>query len=153
MQALELKIPPPVVALLIAGASWGISLIAPLLELPALIRVAAAGAIALAGGGFILAGIISFRHARTTPNPTKPEMASSLVRSGVYRITRNPMYLGLLFILIGWALFLSSAWALLGPLAFALYINRFQIIPEERALLTLFGADYSAYKSKVRRWL
>lgn len=63
------------------------------------------------------------------------------------------MYVGLLFILIAWAVFLSSAWALLGSLAFVLYMNRFQIAPEERVLSAMFTADYFAYKSSVRRWL
>jgi protein-S-isoprenylcysteine O-methyltransferase Ste14 len=56
-------------------------------------------------------------------------------------------------VLIAWAAYLSSAWALLGPLGFVLYISRFQIAPEERVLSTLFGAEYTAYQSKVRRWL
>ncbi|HEV8646728.1 MAG TPA: isoprenylcysteine carboxylmethyltransferase family protein [Burkholderiales bacterium] len=153
MPALELKIPPPAVAVLLAGAMWGISLVAPLLEVSAFIRVAAAATIALIGGGFSLAGVISFRRARTTVNPMKPETTSSLVCSGIYRLTRNPMYVGLLFVLVAWAVFLSSAWALLGPLAFVLYINRFQIAPEERVLSAMFGTRYSAYKSRVRRWL
>src|SRR3972149_474945 len=92
MQTLELKIPPPAVAVLIAGAMWGISLVTPLLEVPAFIRVAVAVTIAPAGGGYSLAGVISFRRARTTVNPMKPESTSSLVCSGVYRLTRNPMY-------------------------------------------------------------
>ena len=153
MQALELKIPPPAFAVLIVGAMWGISLVAPLLEVPAFVRAAAAATIALAGGGFSLAGVISFRRAKTTVNPMKPETTSSLVCSGVYRLTRNPMYLGVLFILVAWAVLLSSAWALLGPLAFVLYINRFQIAPEERALSAMFDTGYSAYRSRVRRWL
>ena len=153
MQALELKIPPPAIAVLMAGAMWGIYLVAPLLEVPAFTRVAAALAIALAGAGFTLAGVISFRRARTTVNPMKPERTSSLVCSGIYKVTRNPMYVGLLFALVALAVFLSSAWALLGPLAFVLYMNRFQIAPEERVLLGMFGTGYSAYKSKVRRWL
>lgn len=153
MQALELKIPPPAVTVLIAGAMWGISLVAPLLEVSAFIRVAAAVTIALAGGGFSLAGVISFRRAGTTVNPMKPETTSSLVCSGIYGFTRNPMYVGLLFILIAWAVFLSSAWALLGSLAFVLYMNRFQIAPEERVLSAMFTTDYFAYKSSVRRWL
>jgi len=153
MQALELKIPPPAVAVLMAGAMWGISLVAPLLEVPTLIRVAAAATIALAGVGFSLAGIISFRRARTTVNPMKPETTTSLVCSGIYRVTRNPMYVGLLFVLVAWAVFLSSAWALLGPLAFVLYLNQFQIAPEERVLSAMFGTSYSAYKSRVRQWL
>ena len=82
-----------------------------------------------------------------------PEAASALVRSGIYRTTRNPMYVGLLLILVAWAVLLSSVWTLLGPLVFVLYITRFQIIPEESALSALFGADYAAYQSSVRRWL
>jgi protein-S-isoprenylcysteine O-methyltransferase Ste14 len=102
---------------------------------------------------FSLAGIVSFRRARTTVNPMKPEAATSLVSSGIYRITRNPMYVGLLFVLVAWAAGLSSAWSMLEPLAFFLYIGRFQITPEERVLSQLFGAEYSAYKARVRRWL
>jgi len=153
MQALELKIPPPAVAALMAVAMWGISALTPLIEASALVRAVAAVLIALAGGVFSIAGIVSFRAARTTINSMKPETTTSLVCSGIYRLTRNPMYLGLLFVLVAWAVFLSSAWALLGPLAFVLYINRFQIAPEERALSAMFGTEYSAYKSTVRRWL
>lgn len=153
MQTLELKIPPPAVALLVAALMWGISLLAPLLEMPAFMRVATAVGITLAGAGISLAGIIAFRRARTTVNPMKPQTTSALVCSGIYQATRNPMYVGLLFVLVAWAVFLSSAWALLGPVAFVLYINRFQIAPEERVLLTMFSADYAAYKSRVRRWL
>ena len=153
IHALELKIPPPVIAVLMAGVMWGISSVAPLLVVPSSMRRATALAIALAGAAFSLAGVISFRRARTTVNPTKPEKTSSLVCSGIYRVTRNPMYLGLLLALVAWAVFLSSGWALLGPLAFLLYIDRFQIAPEERVLFALFGPTYAAYKSNVRRWL
>jgi protein-S-isoprenylcysteine O-methyltransferase Ste14 len=153
MRALELKIPPPAVAALTAGAMWGISLVGPLLEVPASVRVAAAATIALAGAAFGLAGAISFRRARTTFNPTKPETTSSFVCTGIYGVSRNPMYLGLLFVLVAWAVFLSAAWALLGPLAFVLYMNRFQIAPEESVLSSMFGTGYAAYKSRVRRWL
>lgn len=153
MKSLELKIPPPAVAALIAVAMWGVSSFTPLLEVPAPIRVALAIAIAVAGGGFSLAGVVAFRRARTTVNPMKPDTASSLVSSGVYRVTRNPMYVGLLFVLVAWSIYLSSAWALLGAVAFVLYIGRFQIAPEERVLSTLFGSEYAAYRSRVRRWL
>ena len=142
MQALELKIPPPVIAVLTAGAMWGISLLGPLPELPIFIRIVTALTIALAGVGFTLAGVIAFRGARTTVNPMKPETTSSLVCSGIYSVTRNPMYLGLVFVLVAWAVFLSSAWALLGPMAFALYMSRFQIAPEEKRRLQ--GRDLRA---------
>lgn len=151
--ALELRIPPPVVAALVAGAMWGISLAAPLIDAPGSIRNVAAAILAVVGGSFVIAGMVSFALARTTINPLKPETTTYLVRSGVYGISRNPMYVGLLFALVGWAVYLASAWALVGPVAFVLYMNRFQIAPEERVLAALFGADYSVYASTVRRWL
>jgi protein-S-isoprenylcysteine O-methyltransferase Ste14 len=153
MTSLEARIPPPVVALVIALAMWGISRVAPVLPTPAALRLSAAAAILLVGICFSIAGMRAFRNAQTTVNPMRPELASSLVTSGVYRITRNPMYVGLSCDLVAWAVYLSSAWALLGPVAFVLYVGRFQIEPEERTLAKLFGDDYSAYQAKVRRWL
>jgi len=153
MRALELKIPPPAVAVLIAGAMWGISLVTPAIDLPRPVRLAAAIVIALAGGVVALSGAIAFRRAGTTVNPMKPHTASSLVTTGIYRITRNPMYVGDVFVLVAWAIFLSAPWTLAGAPAFVLYMNRFQIAPEERVLLAKFGANYSTYTAKVRRWL
>ena len=153
MNALELKVPPPIVALVSAAAMWGISKMGASIEIPDVLRHVVTATVAFAGGCISLAGIVSFRRADTTVSPLKPENASSLVTEGVYRITRNPMYLGLLFVLLAWAVFLSSAWALAGPVAFVLYINRFQIAPEERVMAAMFGASYSGYKARVRRWL
>jgi len=153
MKKLEVKAPPPAVAAAVAVAMWAASRLAPLLQVPGAVRLGAAAAIVSVGIGFSAAAVLAFRRARTTVNPTRPELASSLVSSGVYRITRNPMYAGVSFILVAWAVFLASAWALLGPVAFVLYVGRFQIAPEERALGKLFGSDYAAYRAKVRRWL
>jgi len=153
MRALELKLPPPALALLIAVAMWGISLATSRFEISAALRFAAVAFFAIVGFGFAISGVLAMRRARTTISPIKPEAATSLVTSGVYRFTRNPMYLGLCFVLLAWAVFLSSAWAFLGPGAFVLYINRFQIAPEENALSKLFGTAFANYQSKVRRWL
>ena len=153
MNSLETKVPPPAVVTVVAVAMWGASKLAPLFQVPSALRLGAAVAIVLVGIGFSAAGVLAFRRARTTVNPTTPEKATSLVSSGVYRITRNPMYVGLFCVLVAWAVFLSSAWALLGPVAFALYIDRFQIAPEERALTKLFSSEYADYQAKVRRWL
>ena len=101
----------------------------------------------------MLAGIASFRQAQTTVNPLKPDTATALVTSGVYGYTRNPMYLGMLAVLLAWAVFLASPAALAGVLGFWWYIGRFQIRPEERALAALFGSSFSDYTSRVRRWL
>ena len=140
-------------AAVVAIAMWGVSRVAPLVDMSSAIRLGAAAALLLVGIGFSAAGILAFRRARTTVDPTRPQQASSLVTSGVYRLTRNPMYVGLSCVLAAWAVFLGSAWALLGPIAFMLYIGRFQIAPEERALEKLFGDEYTDYRSKVRRWL
>jgi protein-S-isoprenylcysteine O-methyltransferase Ste14 len=83
----------------------------------------------------------------------KASAASSLVSNSVYRFTRNPMYLGLLLTLLAWAAFLSNPLAVLWVPVFVLYINRFQITPDERVLSSLFGAEYAAYRNRVRRWL
>ena len=152
MKFLEHKIPPPIVGLMVGAAMWGIAKsTAATLAVPE--PVFAAAIVALVGIAFDIAGILSFLRAKTTVSPLKPEKATALVTSGVYRVTRNPMYAGMLFLLIAWAIYLDSPWALLGPLAFVLYMNRFQIGPEEKALEALFGDDYSDYKRKVRRWL
>jgi len=153
MQFLELKIPPPIVALLVAGAMWKGSLVLPASTAPGTFHALAALLLALAGGVVALSGIISFRRAKTTVNPMRPEKTVSLVTGGVYKFTRNPMYLGLLLVLIALAVYLSSVWLLVGPVIFVLYMNRFQIAPEERALLLMFGESYTTYHSRVRRWL
>jgi protein-S-isoprenylcysteine O-methyltransferase Ste14 len=153
MRALELKVPPPVVALLVAAAMWGFSLATSPIEIPALIRAVAGIALAIAGSGIAVSGIIAFRRAGTTVNPLKPETSSALVTSGIYQYTRNPMYVGLALVLLGWAAFLCAVAALAGPVIFVLYINRFQIAPEERALATLFGAAFAGYRARVRQWL
>lgn len=153
MQTLELKIPPLALTLAVALAMGGASWVWPPLGVSLMVRVATGTALVTAGAVISLAGVISFRHAKTSVNPTRPHASSALVNSGIYGFSRNPMYLGFLLALIGWAAFLASPVGLMGPLAFVLYMNRFQITPEERALATLFGAEFAAYKTRVRRWL
>ncbi|MBW7833142.1 MAG: isoprenylcysteine carboxylmethyltransferase family protein [Simplicispira suum] len=154
MSQLELKIPPPLVAATVAAGMVSVALwVGPVLNLPVAFRLAGALALAVLGACLDVAGIWVFRQAKTTVNPMAPERSAKLVVRGVYRITRNPMYLGLVLILLGLALYLAAPWALLGPLAFAAYITRFQIVPEERAMAARFGADYAAYCAAVRRWL
>lgn len=154
MTSLELKIPPPVVAAVIASAMYvAASLLPPMHALPPGVRVFAALALAGVGMVFDMAGLLAFRKAKTTVNPLTPQRSSAVVTHGIYRITRNPMYLGLVLILLGLAVYLASPWALLGPVAFGAFITRFQIQPEERVLAERFGSDYTAYCARVRRWL
>lgn len=153
MKSLETKIPPPVVALLVATAMWGIANATVDLGAPALLRLPLAGFLTAVGAVFDLSALLGFHRARTTINPMKPGATTTIVQSGVYRVTRNPMYVGLVCFLCAWAAYLWSAWALLGPLAFIAYITRFQILPEEKILEQQFGAEYLAYKAKAPRWL
>lgn len=153
MHVLKLKIPPPLVALVMGVVMWLAAQAAPscAFTLPAH-RILAACA-SLLGVATSIAGVASFRRAGTTVNPMRPEKASSLVISGIYKVTRNPMYLGLLLVMLAWAVFLSNALAFIALPAFVLYMNRFQIGPEETALASVFGPEFAAYKSRVRRWL
>jgi protein-S-isoprenylcysteine O-methyltransferase Ste14 len=150
---LELKIPPPVVAALLALAMWSASVSLPTLGIPLATRLVAAIAIAAFGIAVTVSGAVALRRLGTTHNPLKPDTASSLAAVGAFRFTRNPMYVGLAVILVGWAMFLASAWALIGVAIFVAYMTRWQIVPEERALAANFGASYAAYRAKVRRWL
>src|SRR5689334_18151662 len=109
MHVLELKIPPPIVAVLVGTAMWFASPHPVPPEFPFLLRLASFLAIALAGGGIALAGDLAFKRASTTINPMRPENTTALVTTGICRRTRNPMYVGLTVVLLGWAAFLCSA--------------------------------------------
>lgn len=150
---LDLKVPPAALMVMVAAFMWLAASAVPVFDfaLPAPLAVPAS-AFAL-GVLTCLAGVASFRRAKTTVNPMKPDSMSVLVVSGIYKCSRNPMYLGFLLILLGWALFLSNALAFPLLLAFVEYINRFQIRHEERALISHFGKDYEVYRARVRRWL
>ena len=151
---LEHKVPPPVVGVVTAAAMWWlVSTIGQVATPGQGLRAWLVGVLVAVGLAIDLAGLLAFRAHRTTFNPLRPERASSLVSTGVYRITRNPMYLGMASLLLAWVLYLGSWLALAGPLAYVLYLNRFQIVPEERALLALFGDEYRQYMARVRRWL
>lgn len=154
MRQLEHRIPPPVVALLTALAMWLVTrLPTPLpLFLPFAARIAVAMVLATLGVAFAVAGVLAFRAARTTVNPITPEAATALVRTGVYRLTRNPMYLGLLLCLTAWAVWLTNLLSFCVLPAFVAYMNRFQIGPEERALRARFGREFEEFAARVRRW-
>jgi len=153
MQAIELKIPPLAVFLLAAMAMWALARLLPAAGFMLPARLLVLVALVIASGIVGVAGIIAFRRHETTVDPTRPHKTTSLVVAGIYRRTRNPMYLGLALLLGAWAAYLANAVALLVIPAFIVYMNRFQIRPEERALLENFGADYRRYMSDVRRWI
>ena len=153
MKYLELKIPPVIFFLLCGGGMWLLLPLAPglAIEIPA--GKLLSGIVAAAGIGIGLAGVLAFRKEKTTVDPRYPEKASSVVRAGIYKRTRNPMYVGLLLSLLGWAIYLEHPLSLIGLPVFVLYMNRFQIRPEERALERAFGDEYRRYLNEVRRWI
>lgn len=153
MKTLELVIPPPVIMLTTALIMWLLSVFFPTFARDVINSYTGAVIVGLVGLGISVAGAVSFIRAKTTLDPRRPADASELVTSGIYRFTRNPMYLGILFMLIGWGLYLGNVLSLLFSIAFVLYIHPYQIRPEERLLQEKFGADFIAYKSKVRPWL
>ncbi len=154
MPSLETRIPPPLVLLVVAAAMWWLAQPLGEMPFPRELRLGAATVLAVLGCVILVAGVAAFRRARTTVNPMRPHQASALVEHGIYRHTRNPMYLGDALLLLGWGVYLAAPLAALaGAAAFVLYIDRFQIAAEERALEAAFGADYAAYRTRVRRWL
>lgn len=150
---LDHKIPPPIIGLACAALAWWLAGAAPALALHVRGGLALALALAALGLAIELWGLWTFHRHRTTPNPMTPERARTVVQSGPYRFTRNPMYLGLALQLLAWCAYLGNPLALLAPAAFVAYITRFQILPEERALAQHFGEAYLAYMRSVRRWI
>ncbi len=150
---MKLLIPPPIIALLCGLAMWGIAEAFPQTRFAFPFQSFLAGAFVAVGLAIDLISIGAFRKAKTTVTPLAPEKATSLVVTGLYRFTRNPMYLGLLLILSGIAIWLGSAANGVILIAFVGYITAFQIAPEEARLLELFGSDYERYRARVRRWL
>lgn len=153
MKSLELRIVPDMVWLTVVACMWGATRVVHSFDLPLAVRIATGALFAILGMGLVQAAGVSFRRARTTVDPTRPDSTSSLVVSGVYRFSRNPIYLGMAIILLGWAAFLMNILSLALVAVFVGYITRFQIVPEERALSARFGAEYASYQAKVRRWL
>ncbi len=147
------RIPPPLVMLLAATLMAVLHRWVPLGHLITAPWNRLGGLPAAVGIAFAMAAFLRFRQAQTTVNPMEPEKATSLVTDGVFRISRNPMYLGLLLLLTGWALWLGTASPWFVPPLFVITISFAQIVPEERALEELFGERYRAYRKSVARWI
>ena len=153
LRSLETLIPPPLVAALMALTMWLATPAGSGFGAPWWLRLGLALAIALVGGVIAAAGARSFKRAKTTVSPLKPDRTSALVTGGIFERTRNPMYVGLALVLVGVCTWLWWLPALAGPALFAAYITRFQIQPEERVLAAKFAADYEGYRRRVRRWI
>ncbi|MDO6819304.1 isoprenylcysteine carboxylmethyltransferase family protein [Zobellia sp. 1_MG-2023] len=149
---MELKIPPAVVFLIFAGLMYLLATFLPFGYFDFF------GRYYLIYGLLVFAGLVAgvalfqFLRQRTTIDPTKPSKASKLVYGGIFAYSRNPMYLALLILLLALGIWLGNAFNTLLAAGFVAYMNRFQIIPEEMALLELFGKEYKQYCLNVRRW-
>lgn len=152
MNKLELKVPPAVIWSLVAFAMWMPAKASKFGPASTTFFAVAVGLV-LAGVLIAVLGVVSFRRARTTVDPRYPQNASALVTSGIYGVTRNPMYLGMLVALAGWACWLGQPVPFLFLPLFGVILNRVQILPEERALSRMFGAEFNAYCARVRRWI
>ncbi|MDP1946880.1 MAG: isoprenylcysteine carboxylmethyltransferase family protein [Nitrospirota bacterium] len=150
---LELKIPPVAVALVTGACMWLAAWAVPGFDVPFPGHDIVSGLLSVSGGFIALLGVVAFSRAGTTINPMKPGSSSSLVVPGIYSVTRNPMYLGLLLVLLAWAIHLANVLTVLFLPGFVWYMNRYQIEPEERALVSLFGPAFTAYAVRVRRWM
>lgn len=149
MSALETRIPPPLVALILGTLAWALG--GSAFDFPGR-TVFAILALAL-GLVFETFPALAFGKHGTTRLPWAPERTSSLVTSGLFRFSRNPMYVGQALLLAAWVLYLGTWPALAAVPAYVLYITRFQILPEERILAAKFGADFDSYRARVRRWV
>ncbi len=155
MRWLACRIPPPLLVLL---CGWGMALAARRwpqwpLSMPEGVSLVVSGGLLLLAVWLEGSAVWAFVRRRTTLSPLQPQRSSQLVVSGFYRFSRNPMYLGMLCLLLAWGMWLGQAVALAGPLLWGLWIDRLQIVPEERALRARFGDAYAAYCQRVRRWL
>ena len=149
---MHLKLPPVVVCLLAAVVMFGLDRFLPFGDFDFTGRIYFRYLFLILGGAIEVVAVIQFIRKKTTVNPTKPETVSKLVINGLYRFTRNPMYLGLLLVLLAWGVYLGNAFNTLIAAGSVSYMNRFQIQPEEEALAKTFGSEYATYLKNVRRW-
>lgn len=150
---MSLKIPPVVQFIFFASLSWVLKTHFPVFTLNHVILDYFAAGLALAGFFIIFISVAAFLRVKTTVNPIKPDSANTLVASGIFRYSRNPMYLGLLLLLLGFAVFLGDIVAFVPAALFVVFITEFQIKPEEQALREKFGTQYDEYSKRVRRWI
>jgi protein-S-isoprenylcysteine O-methyltransferase Ste14 len=153
MNALELKVPPVAQVIIIAIVMYGVAKIMPGLQFSSNGSNVLAIGLSIMGLSSGVMGVVQFKKAQTTVNPHTPEKSTNLVTRGIYQYTRNPMYLGLVLILLGWAFYLSHFLPFVLLPVFMIYMTRFQIQPEERIMTQKFGREYQAYLASVRRWI
>lgn len=153
MKALETRIPPLMLMFLFATAMYGVARLEVARFHTGTFSFIAIALLFCTGFIFCVLAVFQFRRADTTVDPIAPDRSTALITDGIYRISRNPMYVGFLAFLFAWGLYLSDGLAIAFGLLYQPYLTAFQIKPEERALRKLFGDRYNTYMSTVRRWL
>jgi protein-S-isoprenylcysteine O-methyltransferase Ste14 len=153
MNALETRIPPPVVALICIALVWFTRVLLPNPALPSLLSNGVAIVLFCFAGLMVVGAVSKFRKSGTTMDPMNIDKSSRLITEGVFAWSRNPMYVSLTSLIASFVAWTNSSAGLLILLLFVVYITRFQIIPEERAMQKLFASDYLAYRMRTRRWL
>jgi len=149
--SLSNKIPPPIVALICALLIYFSADLLPRLVFDYQNMLAVL--FAVAGLAVFAAAIIPFVKLRTTVNPLAPKSATTLVTGGVFRFSRNPMYLAMLLLILGVWVFTGAISGIFLLPSFVAYISIFQILPEEQAMGELFPEAYQTYCKSVRRWI
>ena len=146
-----IKIPPPILILILVISNYFSSKKIDLIHLPNqdLISII----ILIIGVLILINPIVKFIKSKTTINPIKFKKVNKLITSGIYQYSRNPMYLGLLMIVISTSIFYLNIFSITTPFLFYCWINRFQIKREEIFLTEKFGKEYMLYKTKTRRWI
>lgn len=152
MTFLETRIIPPMVMAIFAVLMWGVAQMSPSFDIGILGNILSKTFL-IAGFAILFVAAFYFFKAKTTLNPMNPSNTSALVTTGLYKFSRNPIYVADVLFLLSWGFYMSNIFSLLIILGFMPYLARFQILPEERALEEIFGADYVAFKAKVRRWI
>jgi protein-S-isoprenylcysteine O-methyltransferase Ste14 len=151
MNWLKLKVPPLIVTVVFALLLWVTPAPYKINNIETLYWIV--GLLLFLGCGISILGVLEFKRERTTVNPMLPQDSKSIVTSGIYRFSRNPMYLGFLLWLLSFGIFTRNPLSIISILGFVLYMNYFQITPEETILEENFGDDYLKYKASVRRWI
>ncbi len=146
-----LKIPPPILMLVALIMMYGCYYLLPWWQFNTLWIIAIPLIIIAVVSGFL--AVLALTKADTTISPFMPQQTARLVTRGIYQYSRNPMYASLLLLLIAAVFIYGELSTILGVVLFIIVINHYQIKPEEKVLLTLFGEEYAQYCRQVRRWL
>ena len=150
---MKLKIPPALQIAFFALVAWLINKLTEIKHLDFEFQNELSWLIFAIGSLIGIIAVYAFRKAQTTVDPRTPDKASKLVIVSIYKVSRNPMYLGMFFILLAFIIRIGNLYALPVLIIYVWYITNYQIKPEETSLKKLFGEDYSNYLKNVRRWI